>query len=107
MMSDNDHVPFRPMLLEEFTPLLGRAFTADCEPKSVDLTLVEAYPGRTGLKDIRPPFSLIFHTPAEILLLDGTYTLRCGKWGPDRIFITAIMAQPDADPGHYYQAVFN
>lgn len=105
-MTDHE-ISFRPMILEEFTPLLGRIFTADCEPNSVELTLVEAYPIRVSLSTIRPPFMLIFHTPPEIFLVDGIYVLRCGGWGPDRIAISPTIAAPDSEPGQYYQAVFN
>ncbi len=100
-------VAFRPMLLEEFTPLIGRVFTADCEPKAVEITLVEAYPLRQSRMDLRPPFMLIFHTPVEVFLVEGTYTLRCGRWGPDRISIWHTMTPPDGESGQYYQAVFN
>jgi hypothetical protein len=100
-------VTLRPMILEEFTPLIGRVFTADCEPNSAELTLVEAYPLRVNLSNMRPPFMLIFHTPPEIFLVDGMYVLRCGDWGPDRISISPTIAAPDSEPGQYYQAVFN
>lgn len=104
---NDPEIAFRPMILDEFTPLLGRVFTADCEPKSVKLTLVEAYPLRASLTTIRPPFILIFYTPPEVLLVDGIYALRCGSWGPDHISIGSTLAPPEADAGHYYQAVFN
>jgi hypothetical protein len=105
-MTDSE-IAFRPMLLEEFTPLIGKVFTAECEPKSVDIRLVEAYPLHDSPMASRPPFMLIFHTPIEVLLVDGSYILRCGHWGPDRISIGCAMATPDGEPGHYYQAVFN
>jgi hypothetical protein len=104
---NDPEISFRPMILEEFTPLLGRVFTADCEPNSVELTLVEAYPLRASLSNIRPPFMLIFHTPPEIFLVDGMYVLRCGDWGPDRIAISPTITPPDSEPGQYYQAAFN
>lgn len=97
----------RPMVLEEFSPLVGKNFTADTQPSSVELTLVEASPFRqSGLPD-RPPFILIFHTPPEIRLLDGNYVLKCGDWGPDIIHMWATNAPSDGAPGFYYQAVFN
>jgi hypothetical protein len=105
-MPDAD-VPFRSMLLEEFTPLVGRVFTADCEPNTVEIKLVEANPLRASPMDERPPFILIFHTPQEVFLVEGIYTLRCGRWGPGRISIGPTMAPPGASTGHYYQAVFN
>jgi hypothetical protein len=95
------------MVLEEFTPLVGRAFKADCEPNSIELTLVEASPLRDHALADRPPFILIFHTPPEVLLVDGIYVLRCGRWGPDNISLGSCLAPPNGQAGYYYQAVFN
>jgi hypothetical protein len=100
-------LPSRPMLLEEFTPLIGRSFSAECDPKSVDITLVEAYALRDSGAALRPPFMLIFHTPPEYMLGDGIYIMRCGKWGPDQISIGSALPPTQAMPGFYYQAVFN
>jgi hypothetical protein len=105
-MSESE-IAFRPMLIEEFTPLVGRAFSADCEPKSVDIQLVEASPLRANAMAPRPPFILIFYTSPEVALVEGAYVLRCGQWGPDLISIWPTMAPPNGEPGHYYQAVFN
>lgn len=99
----------RTMILDEFLPLRGRAFQLDCDPKVATVTLVEATPLPQCAPDsaIRPPFSLIFHSPADMLLVDGTYAMRCEDFGPDLIFITPVIARPGAAPGYYYQAVFN
>lgn len=105
-MTDSE-IPFRPMLLEEFTPLIGLSFIADCEPKAVEIKLVEANPLRANPFALRPPFILIFYTPPEVFLVEGTYVLRCGPWGPDRITICPTIASPDGEAGHYYQSVFN
>ncbi|MBX9815944.1 MAG: hypothetical protein A4S12_13275 [Proteobacteria bacterium SG_bin5] len=97
----------RPMLLDEFTPLLGKEFRVDCTPAEVPLVLTEAYPIRdSGLAD-RPPFMLIFRSPPEAVLITGGYVMRCGGWGPEIIHIEQVAALKDAEPGHYYQAVFN
>ena len=105
-MSDLDIVP-RPMILDEFTPLIGRRFVADCDPAEIELTLTEASPLKDrGITD-RPPFILIFHTPPEVMLVEGSYVMRCSKWGPDRISIWPTVAPFQAKPGYYYQAVFN
>jgi hypothetical protein len=97
----------RPMVLEEFTPLIGLSFSADCEPKSVEITLVEAYALPANPAAPRPPFMLIFHTPPEYMLGDGSYVLRCRNWGPDQISIWSSIPPVQAEPGFYYQAVFN
>lgn len=102
-----DDFTTRPMVLEEFAPLVGALFIADCEPADIEIRLVEASPLRDHSMAPRPPFILIFYTPPEYLLGDGTYTLRCGNWGPDRVTIWSTNAQPNAEAGYYYQAVFN
>jgi hypothetical protein len=100
-------IAFRSMILEEFLPLVGKAFVADCQPNEVEITLVEASPLRDhGLAD-RPPFILIFYSPPEYMLGDGTYVLRCGGWGPERISIWSTLPPAKTQPGYYYQAVFN
>lgn len=105
-MADPEILP-RPMVLEEFAPLVGSAFIAHCDPDEVELALIEA----TALKDRgvtdRPPFILIFRTPPEVMLVEGSYVMRCGPWGPDRISIWPTIAPHRAEPGYYYQAVFN
>ncbi len=105
-MSDTDIV-HRPMVLEEFAPLVGKRFVAHCDPAELELTLVEASPLKDHGMTERPPFILIFHTPPEMMLVEGDYVMRCGAWGPDRISILPTLAPLRAAPGYYYQAVFN
>lgn len=97
----------RPMLLEEFTPFIGRAMRVDCEPRNVDITLVEA----TALRDhgvtLRPPFILIFHSDPMVQLTSGIYALRGENFGPDLVYLESVVRPHDAVPGNYYQAVFN
>ena len=102
-----DEFATRPMVLEEFAPLVGEQFVADCEPANIEIKLVEASPLRDFGRLERPPFILIFHTPPEYMLGDGNYILRCGKWGPDRVSIWSTVPPGGAEPGYYYQAVFN
>jgi hypothetical protein len=97
----------RPMVLQEFLPLVGKRFVANCDPAEVEITLFDASPLKDhGIAD-RPPFLLIFHTPPEIRLLDGTYVLKCGKWGPDMVSMSSLIPPANSPPGFYYQAVFN
>jgi hypothetical protein len=97
----------RPMILEEFTPLLGKEFRADCSPGEVPLVLTEAYPLKDRGITTRPPFMLIFRSPPEAVLIEGSYVMKCGGWGPEMIHIAQIVAPLNAEPGHYYQALFN
>jgi hypothetical protein len=95
------------MTLGEFAPMVGQNLLADCNPQPVELKLTSAKPLPHLAPIERPPFLLVFRTPAEVLLITGTYAMKCGEWGPDLIYIEQ-MASPDLkDDGHYYQAVFN
>lgn len=105
-MTDTQPLP-RQIKIEEFLPLVGQTFDVHCDPKNVPLKLVEATPGRQRAFDDRPPFTLIFHSSPDILLVDGLYVVKCGNFGPDSVFIAPTIAQPGAPPGYYYQAVFN
>jgi hypothetical protein len=97
----------RPLILDDFAPLVGQIFVADCDPQPAQLKLVEASP----LKDYgvveRPPFILVFYTSPEHLLMPGHYVMRCGRFGPASIQIGDMLPPPKAEAGYYYQAVFN
>jgi|HubBroStandDraft_1064217.scaffolds.fasta_scaffold393231_2 hypothetical protein len=95
------------MTIGEFAPMVGQTLLADCSPKPVEITLVSAQPltNYAGLE--RPPFVLVFRTPPEVLLVMGTYAMRCGEWGPDLIYIEQMSSPTPGDTAHYYQAVFN
>lgn len=97
----------RPMLLEEFTPLVGDQFDFDCTPDPVKLRLIEASPLVDRGDVARPPFILVFHSGPETMLLDGIYTVSHDRLAPTAISIGSLMVPPSAEPGHYFQAVFN
>lgn len=97
----------RTMILDEFLPHVGQAFVANCNPKPVALTLIEASPLRQFGPTDRPPFILVFYTPPETMLVSGSYEMRCGNFGPDLITINDMIPPARAQAGYYYQAVFN
>ncbi|KQN21206.1 hypothetical protein ASE86_14625 [Sphingomonas sp. Leaf33] len=97
----------RPIFLEELTPLVGKTLTADCDPRTVPLELVEASPLRNHAKLDREPFILIFRSAPDALLMSGSYVIRGEGFGPDVIDIAQIATPNTGTPGHYYQAVFN
>ena len=97
----------RTMVLQEFLPYVGHRFVANCNPRPVELTLVEATPLRGSDAVERPPFILIFHSNPDTVLVGGTYELACGGFGPDLITIHDMIPPAKAQAGYYYQAVFN
>lgn len=107
-MSDSTILP-RVMYIEEFLPLKGRTFLADCDPKAASLELADVLPGRQIPGSERQGFILIFRSNPDTLLLKGMYKMKCGSFGPEIIYIEQTNAPPDpgAPAGYYYQAVFN
>ena len=95
------------MTLDEFKPMVGRNLLADCNPQPIELKLVSAEPLPHLAPIERAPFILIFRTPPEILLVTGTYAMKCGEWGPALIYIERTMSPDLKDDGYYYQAIFN
>lgn len=93
------------MNFHEFEPLVGQTFLADCDPRPAELKLMEARPVRlTGDIPI-PQFILIFRSAPAVLLVSGIYTMRCGLFGPEMIYIAPTLGAKDG--GQYYQAVFS
>ena len=106
-MSTKTLVP-RHLEFHELEPLVGQTFLADCDPKPVPLQLVEARPVRMTGSIIRPQFTLIFRSAPSALLVAGIYTMRCGLFGPEMIYIAPTMAPIGVvEAGHYYQAAFS
>lgn len=97
----------RILTIEDFLPHVGKPFRADCTPAEVELKLVEASPLTDRRLGERPPFILIFHTPPQTLLIPGIYTMECIGFGPVQIQIGDMLPPSGAEPGYYYQAVFN
>jgi hypothetical protein len=97
----------RPMFFHEFEPLVGQTFLADCNPRPAELELVEARPIRLSVALPRPQFTLIFRSASSVSLVAGTYTMRCGPFGPELIYIAPTLPPPGASDGdHFYQAAF-
>jgi hypothetical protein len=94
------------MTLDEFTPLVGYTFMADCDPQPVGIVLTEAYALRNDPAFERPPFILIFRSDPMAQLLGGAYVLRCGEWGPAMLDIHPVTATLGGEPGFYYQSIF-
>lgn len=107
-MSDSPPLLPRPIHIEEFQPLLGRTFLADCDPKPAALILVDVQPGRQTPGVARQAFRLLFRSAPDAVLVPGMYVMKSDGFGPDIIYIERTQApSEDFAEGHYYQAVFN
>jgi len=97
----------RPMLLEEFAPLVGEELDFDCTPASIKLRLIEAEPLLDRGDMPRPPFILVFRSDRNAFLVDGLYTVSHERLAPTAIAIGSLAVPPGSKPGYYYQAIFN
>ena len=88
--------------------MVGQVLLADCQPRPAELTLVEASPLNQRAVTERLPFILVFRSKPEVQLVESSYALRCGEFGPELVYIIPMGPQiGDSIPGNYYQAVFN
>lgn len=93
---------------EHFAPLLGEAFEVRTDGGTLTLMLAEATTrteaGGTGPEgQARPPFSLVFRGPVELLLSQGTHVLGHPELGDLAVFLVPIGPHSE---GMAYEAVF-
>lgn len=94
----------RLLIAEDFEPWVGRHFAVDADPEPVSIQLTRIDRRAASRFAVRAPFSLIFSTPMDILLVDGIYKLRCGRFGPHEVFLAPVLS-PQRQ--RLYEAVFN
>lgn len=92
------------LTLDTFAPAVGDAFTVGGEEgDKIELVLVEAARKDAGPHAPRPPFSLLFHGPADPLLPQATYRFEHGALGTMEIFIVPLGRD---EHGAVYEAFF-
>jgi len=92
------------LTLETFRPAVGQTFTVGEEGgTTVELLLVEAVGADVSPQAARPPFSLLFHGPAEPFLPQATYRFEHGSLGVLGIFIVPLGRD---EHGTTYEAFF-
>jgi hypothetical protein len=94
----------RLLTAEDFEPFVGRTFEAETHPAPVSLELFKLERKLASSLVLRQPFILFFRTSWNVILVDGLYKLRCGRFGPHEVFITPILAPPGE---RLYQGGFN
>ncbi len=94
------------LVMETFASVARETFDLNMGEASLPLTLVEVtplpvhpYPGM-----IRPPFSLIFRNPSQVVLPQKLYTLKNASLGRMDVFLVPVARDRE---GVLYQAVFN
>ncbi|MDQ3724734.1 MAG: hypothetical protein M3335_02395 [Actinomycetota bacterium] len=92
------------LTLETFAPAVGQTFTVgDPAGTTVELLLVEATGQDIGPQASRPPFSLIFHGPADPFLTQASYRFEHPTLGVMGIFIVPLGRD---EHGAAYEAIF-
>lgn len=92
------------LTLDTFTPAVGDNFTVGGEDgATVELLLVEATHKDAGSHAPRPPFSLLFHGPADPPLQQATYRFQHASIGVMEIFIVPLGRD---EHGSVYEAFF-
>jgi hypothetical protein len=98
-------VVFGSLTVETFRSEVGNVFWADTVPKPVKLKLIRMKEGVPSLREFRVPFSLIFATPKNTLLLEGVYNFKSESGREFRqIYMTPIQSD---GPMQEYQVVHN
>jgi hypothetical protein len=93
-----------PPTIETFKPTIGDTFAVGGEGgATVELLLVEAEANDAGPHAPRPPFSLLFHGPAEPLLPQATYRFAHPSLEAMEIFIVPLGRD---EHGSTYEATF-
>ncbi|MGP0172271.1 DUF6916 family protein [Pseudomonas sp. NCHU5208] len=88
-----------------FNAEIGQLFTAETVPDPVQLTLHRLVEGGVANNGYRTPFSLIFTTPMNVLLLEAQYRLKSAS-GREYMLYLSPIASP-GDGLRHYQAQFN
>lgn len=93
------------LTLEMFSDKLDQVFTIE-EPgvPTIKLKLIEAKAVKNYMNAERPPFSVIFATKGDFVLVQRIYQLRNAAMGTLGIFIVPIAKKDDTVT---YQAIFN
>ncbi|RYY15332.1 MAG: hypothetical protein EON55_06570 [Alphaproteobacteria bacterium] len=90
---------------DDFAPWVGRSVRLATVPAPVEITLLRIDRSQRLLNAFREPFVLIFESPEDVLLLDETYAMDCGRNGPHAIYISQLHPRPGQP--RRYQAVFS
>jgi hypothetical protein len=93
------------LAIEDFKPFEGEAFVVDATPEPIRIKLDEAQamPGPDWME--REPFTLLFSTPWDTLLVEGNYRMKSPRG--DLVEVYIIPTQTAFGPRRSYHAVFN
>lgn len=90
---------------QTFKAEVGQVFTAETVPDPVQLKLHKLIQGAMANTAHRAPFSLIFTTPMNVLLLEAQYRLKSTSGREYMLYLSPIVSPGDGL--RHYQAQFN
>lgn len=92
----------------QFAPLVGTEFVVDTSHGRFAMKLVEARAlPRRGLPDhLRPPFSLIFDRPPDVVLARDNYLVAHPAIGQHVLYVVPVAAVPGVAEPAQYQIMF-
>ncbi|HEX3407321.1 MAG TPA: hypothetical protein VHS81_08805 [Caulobacteraceae bacterium] len=97
----------KPVVFEDFADRVGETFTVlglgEIAPV-LTLTTADLLPIHPGGPAMRPPFSLIFDGPSDLLLLQRTYDIENAGGGQVTVFMVPVGRTAEAIT---YQVIFN
>ena len=96
----------KQLVFEDFKDRVGSVFTPLNIDVALSLTLHEAelLTAQFAPPEMRPPFSLIFLGPGNLIMPQGLYLLRHDEMGEVTIFLVPVGKD---ERGVSYQATFN
>jgi hypothetical protein len=94
----------RQLIFGDFEHRVGSIFTLSDPAVALGLEEATLLSARFGMPDLRPPFSLIFVGPGDMILPQRLYQLTHEEMGEVTIFLVPIGKE---DRGVLYQAIFN
>lgn len=98
--------PLGPLLtMEHFLPHVGQTYRVQAAPEPVDIRLDEVRRSPKAVWMPRDPFSLVFSTPWNVLLVEASYAMQ--PHGGDPITLHLIPSLSVPGDRRFYHAVFN
>ncbi len=94
----------RLLTAEDFAPWVGADVHGGRHPEPVYIQLAQITPLRVSSLAYRDGVQPVLPSRPDVLLVDGTYAIRCGRFGPLDIHLTAVISPPGEQ---IYEAVFN
>lgn len=96
----------RVLTIDDFKPLEGETLMAETQPEPIALKLEKVVAAPNSASVVREPFTLVFSTPMNALLVEGHYRIAAGRMGVVEIHMMPTQTLGASDR-RFYHASFN